>query len=454
MCIRDRYEAYERALQGGISLTLRYLKFLFLGPPRSGKTSTRRQLVQEIINLMSLGESSKSTGVAETNDVIIKKLVSEPAAISNSKWWSPKRSSTKSDIGQLDMYSERDLCYLAQLFYRLISTRTVPAASSEPVPDQASSDHSVSTAPLHTDVPPLTPDTEETNNILSQNMELEDDNEGQTFCDMLSDSEVMAIEKAFEKLTTILQSNSPEELQQLLEELTMINMIDVGGQPAFLEMLPALTIGPALYFLFFRLDQELRKQYRVRFLAADSEVETLLENSYSIEETLYQSLSSIACFGCHSPQECAESASKPQASSGALLFGTYKDQVDSVQISQMDKTLQERFTGTKPYEDGLLLKTLRGKIFFTVDNMFGTDESEMSDIRQDIEEIIKNNFPAIPIPASWLMFRILLHLLNKSVVSFAQCEEIAKRLSMPTPVEEALWFFHHNIGSLIIQGSS
>ena len=101
----EHYEAYEQALQDGVSLTLRYLKFLFLGPPRSGKTSTRRRLVQEIINLMSLGETSKSTGVAETNDVIIKKLVSEPAAISNSHWWSLKRSSTKSDVRQLDTYS-------------------------------------------------------------------------------------------------------------------------------------------------------------------------------------------------------------------------------------------------------------------------------------------------------------------------------------------------------------
>ena len=221
----EHYEAYEQALQGGISLTLRYLKFLFLGPPRSGKTSTRRRLVQEIINLMSLGEASRSTGVAETNDVIIKKLVSEPAAISNSYWWSLKRTSTKSDVRQPDMYSEGDLGYLGQLFYRQISTRTVSAASSEPVPNQAGSDHSVSTVPLHTDGLPLTPDTKGVNN-------------------MLSDSEEMEIKKTFEKLRTILQSDSPEELQRLLEELTMINMIDVGGQPAFLDCLLYTSPSP------------------------------------------------------------------------------------------------------------------------------------------------------------------------------------------------------------------
>ena len=59
----EHYEAYEQALREGMSLTLRYLKFLFLGPPRSGKTSTRRRLIKEIVNLMSLGEASKSTGV-------------------------------------------------------------------------------------------------------------------------------------------------------------------------------------------------------------------------------------------------------------------------------------------------------------------------------------------------------------------------------------------------------
>ena len=70
-------------------------------------------------------------------------------------------------------------------------------------------------------------------------------------------------------------------------------------------------------------------------------------------------------------------------------------------------------------------------------------------VRSDIEGIIKSYFPATPIPVSWLMFRIVLHLLNKPVVSLSQCENIAMQLSMPTPVKEALWFFHHNVGSLM-----
>ena len=77
------------------------------------------------------------------------------------------------------------------------------------------------------------------------------------------------------------------------------------------------------------------------------------------------------------------------------------------------------------------------------------DESEIMQIRKDMEEIIRNCFSATPIPASWLMFRIVLHLLNNPIVSLAQCEAIGRRLSMPTSVQEALWFFHHKIGSIM-----
>ena len=375
-----------------------------------------------------------STGVAETNDIIIKKLTSEPAAIVGSQWWSMKRSKEGT---QLDMYAEGDLGYIAKLFYQLISRgsiSTTPAAGRE---------HSQSEAPDPNDTAIVPASKTEETTI--QDEQPDDGTEVHTFL-RLSDTEKSEINDAFKKLTTILQSDSPEDLKQLLEDLMMINMTDVGGQPAFLDMLPALTIGPALYLLFFRLDQELREHYPVRFLQDEKGEEIVLETSYCIEEVLYQCLASIACFSSPS-QADPKAASK----SGALLFGTYKDKVDDARISQVQRTLEDKFKSTKLYKEGLLLKprTPKNRMAFTVDNMKGTEETEMKDIREDIEGIIKTYFPAIPIPASWLMFRVVLHLLNKPVLSLAQCEEIAKRLSMPTPVQEAIWFFHHDIGSLM-----
>ena len=131
------YEAYKQALEGGLELTLRYLKFLFFGPPRSGKSTTRRRLIGEIVNLHQLGGPSISTGVAETNDVIIKKLTCEPAAIAGSQWQSMKKSNEGT---KLAIYSEENFSYLARLFYRLIYRNAAPATSSDSVQVQISSD--------------------------------------------------------------------------------------------------------------------------------------------------------------------------------------------------------------------------------------------------------------------------------------------------------------------------
>ena len=454
------YEAYRQALEGGLTLTLRYLKFLFFGPPRSGKSTTRRRLIGEIINLHQLSGPSISTGVAETNDVIIKKLTSEPAAITGSQWQSMKAPKERTKLG---IYSEENFSYLARLFYRLIYRNAAPAANSELVQVQSSNDrlateeretqrsrtaahepipvqefdHATKDDRVHDigDIPiapaPTTVEKAESTESMDEDTDLEE----------------KEIKDAFDKLATILQSDSPEDLKRLLKELIMINMTDVGGQPAFLDMLPALTNGPALYFLFFRLDQELSKHYPVRFCPADSKEDIILESSYCIKEVLHQCLASIACFSCH---QSAASAEKVQvASSGALLFGTYKDQVNDARISQVEQELKKVFEETKLHKEGLLLKSSHDKMVITIDNMFGTDDSEMSDIRKDIEGIIKRYFPATPIPVSWLMLRIVLHLLNKPVVSLSQCEKIAMQLSMPSPVQEALWFFHHDIGSLM-----
>ena len=423
------YEAYEQALQDGISLTLRYLKFLFLGPPRSGKSSARRRLVQEIINLSSLGQPSKSTGVAETSDVIIKKLVCESTAIVNSIWQMLRHGDSSSGPQQ-----QEDFTYLAQWFYRLISITTGTTGDKTTRGDAASVAALTDTPGESESEPSFDTGT------LKRRSQTTIRVKPQKRMRRLNDLEQQEIQAAMEKLSTILQSDSPVELQQLLKELTMINMVDVGGQPALMEMLPSLTIGPALYFLFFRLDQELGKSYQVRFHATDQEMETTLESSYCIEDILYQSLSSIACFGCYSQ--------KGDMSSGVLLFGTYKDKVDASRISQTAHTLEEKLLKTKLYQEGLLLKTSKGELFFSLDNMNG-DESEMSEVRVDVEEIVKKHFSATPIPAAWLMFRVVLHILHKPVVSLAQCRAIARNLSMPTSVEEALWFFHHNIGNLM-----
>ena len=449
------------ALQEGNLVTMPYLKLLFLGPPGTGKSTARRRLLREIVNLSKDCKPTPSSGIAECSDVIIKKLTSDPVAISGSNWWSFKKH------GQPDMLidSEVNLEYLTQLFSTFIVNsksrpNTVSSAESESDSSIHESESNVSqnkseetqmtdAAKSAGDIETITPNKlqdQQRRNMPITQLQANLPNKSRS---------ASSVNEAFEKLEAALKSDSPEDFRKVLEDLMMLNMVDIGGQPAFLELCPAFTTGPALYLIFFRLDQELKKKYPIIYRRRDGQ-NIELESSYCTETVIHQTLSSIDCFGSRASAHSAESAPLPNVSGRALLFGTYKDEVVKISdkcISDKDTTLRQQLEHTKLYRENLLLEPSQDVtkfLFYSLNNMTGND-SEMSPIRKDIENIItnKNFFPDVPIPSSWLMFRIVLHFLHKSVVSLTVCEVIANRLFMNTPVREAIWFFHHNIGSLM-----
>ena len=133
------HKAYKEALDGAYELTLKYLKFLFIGPPRSGKSTFRRRLMKEITNLEIDGQSSDSTGVAEGGEVTImtqKKIVSEHAAIAiakspehgeaqvthESQWKSMKTLEGGGNNAGVQSDNNKDIHSLTHLFFKLIST--------------------------------------------------------------------------------------------------------------------------------------------------------------------------------------------------------------------------------------------------------------------------------------------------------------------------------------------
>ena len=424
----------------------------------------RRRLMKEITNLRDiLGQSSSSTGVAEGTQVtIVKKIVSEHTTIVESEWRPVKDDASEGA-------NDSKVKSISRLFFKLISTRKkvpgdseTPAKNEQPVNQQALEESAVSGNEKDTSLHSASLiENNMTNEEIKHEVEadfsknekserLENNETQQKMLEKKESetSEKKEIDEAMEELATILHSESTEELEKLLKdfELIMINMIDVGGQPAILEMLPPLTIGPALYFLFFRLDQELNKPYEVKFRSSGSEEGIPIGGYYCTKNVLHQSLSSIACFGCYSQEE--------QMSSKILLCGTYKDKAEDTHVSAIEEELSKELEKTKFSTEGLLLDASGTDLFFSIDNMNG-DEDEMSVIRTSIEGTIEDHFVPIPIPAVWLMLRVVLHLMRKPIVTLSQCRLIFEQLSEQAgtinenSVKDALRFFHRNIGSLM-----
>jgi len=67
-----------------------------------------------------------------------------------------------------------------------------------------------------------------------------------------------------------------------------------GGQPEFQELLPVLVCGPSVFFLVFRLDLELNSRYQVEYVNSSGESIVPYESALTVQETLLQSLATIA----------------------------------------------------------------------------------------------------------------------------------------------------------------
>ena len=231
----------------------------------------------------------------------------------------------------------------------------------------------------------------------------------------------------------------------------LFNIADIGGQPAFLEMLPSLTIGPALYLVFMKLLQGLTTRYPVAFKCKDGRGPKLCENyTYTSEEVIFTALSSIACFG-HSDEEVeqyvSDSGDEKQTSSLALLMGTFRDEIkDQKQLDSIDRQLKQQLEETDFFNDGLIYS----KSFLPVNNK-SASEDEIKYHRKLLIDILEKKFQKYEIPTRWLTLSICLKLLarreGRHEVSFDDCVKLGDRMGMErTMVKVALQFLHKYIG--------
>ena len=454
------YEAYQQALKEGAAVPLKYLKMLFFGPPRTGKTSMRRRLVGEIKNLEN-EPVQPSTGTAECCDVIVKKdkITTETGVITKSKWSSVKVLFGKEKNTHV---LDEELGLLYQLTYNFSQAKhsdapidnkpldenrspvppneNRPSNENEPLNENKSPVRAKQQNPVRSQEKVSSNKTTDSN--FNTSTQWVKPNGGREYELSAEDIERKEIDKEFEAFDKILRTSGEGQIKDLLEGTILMNMVDTGGQPAFLEMLPALTMGPALYLIFFRLNQELKETYKIHYVSKDNEGVPLGDSLYTVEEVIFQALSSIACFSCGSPNK--PNMSIP--SHAAVLMGTHKDLLSDpeAEIRKKDDALQENIEKNK-----IIVQSFSDhQLVFAIDNMKG-DETELTNVRKRLQQVIEQMFHGDKlIPASWLMFGIFLRRMGKCIISLSQCQMIGERLEVKD-TSEALWFLHHCVGILM-----
>ncbi len=235
-------------------------------------------------------------------------------------------------------------------------------------------------------------------------------------------------------------------IRQYLKDITFLKMEDTGGQPEFMDMLPALTIGPGLYLLFCKLTEDLQSHFNVTYVSGSGESTTPEESTYTVEEILLTTLASISCFKTHTNTSEDTSSDEMFNKSVAYIIGTHKDQVTEEDIEEFDDQLQENVCKAEFFRDDLVQFSCKNRMVFPIDNMYG-GASEVKKIRNFIEEGMKQHFKKLSIPAAWLVFSLCLRKREERTASLQSVHELAEELGMlKNETNLALWFLHHYAG--------
>ena len=85
---KENERAYKKAIEEQLSVLIHIVRLNFVGLPRSGKSTTMKRLISQILNIMkaNLGKEQASSGVSERSQAFIKSTSKSIGFASPSKW--------------------------------------------------------------------------------------------------------------------------------------------------------------------------------------------------------------------------------------------------------------------------------------------------------------------------------------------------------------------------------
>lgn len=225
----------------------------------------------------------------------------------------------------------------------------------------------------------------------------------------------------------------------------MINLIDTGGQSAFLQLLPLLTVGNAFYLIFFSYKMSIDELCQDEFEGQGGTIK--LPHKFTQINIILQALRCVSTNLC----DKRSSPNMSQCHVKALIVGTHKDLCCDKDVKRArDNLIRSKVT---PFLDSKVLEykdETRDHLVFRVNN---DNKEEFSDHRTRLDEIIDKHFQSqehMALPGSWLLFSFILREVKEDFLSFKDCTYIGDKLHMDvSEIRLALLHMRDNIGNVI-----
>ena len=258
-------------------------------------------------------------------------------------------------------------------------------------------------------------------------------------------------------LDSIESSQDALTMHQPGDILNIVTLLDTGGQPQYIHLLPTINIHPTVNFVIHDLTKSLDDQVLVEYSEHGKHTFQPYHLSYTnldMVKLLVSSLNDCLEMSSQAPQLITHPG--PDKNSHLCFVGTHADKVTREVIQNTAKVLKATIRKTDCKAS--VLQNEDGSILFPVDNTTAGNkirEDPVADIIRNKIERIAENKNVYELPITWMLLELEIRQVctknNKLYVSVSECVAIAKHsrlMSSSEEVKNAL-MYHHLLGVLI-----
>ena len=427
----------EKALKSGYIIT-DLTTCLASGPPGSGKTHVRfllyglippavristaciEEAQRAVINSLD-SEDSEENQWKPVNSGELKEMVAEgvSAGVEGIQDQIPSSTLHQSDQTPFDPDTAESMQVTTSKMQHTVNTtsQAVEMSASDDKPQvQRTSDSSV-----HTKIqPPSTYLAQKSKTDLPRMQALE----------LPETSDILELMKTFSTTRQPLQAH-------------WMHFIDSGGQPQFLEILPAFIRNVSLLLLLVKLSEELSDTPTVEYYSPDGKLYELGVFPLSNEQLLLQAAQLLLFHQSQIslPHNIIE---KEQSQPNMVIVGTFADQESKCKETRSEKNSQLKKL-FEPFQKQLLPRS-SSEIIFPVNAKSAGQGKNEDPVANELRRVIQKLAPRLRMrfPLLWYFLEMELRRLGEKIITKSECWEIAKKLGFESEeaLEAALRYLH------------
>ena len=235
----------------------------------------------------------------------------------------------------------------------------------------------------------------------------------------------------------------------------VLTLLDSGGQPEFINLLPAINKLSKITFVVLNMCNNLDDLVTVHHS----------NKTYETRKTHYTHLHLMKCLlsllkdSAASKDTCPTKKSKLSGFEPELcILGTHLDQAKFENVKEIEKKLHDLIKEMS-LSKHVKVWSYNGEILFKVNALNEMDcLVPVQDIRSNIHECLENQVDEVLVPLSWVLLELEIRILckqqNRCYLLFEEVSDISDKMmpkskKMAKKELKSALKFHHNIGMLL-----